>query len=913
MDLTPLCFDEAEPFRLREYQREWMAATARDRAAGFTRLLLDAVGGSGKCLGKGTPILMFDGSVKMVEDVQMGDAVMGPDSSPRRVVSLARGQEMLYRINPVKGSPFVVNESHILSFKATTGSHGWRWNGRKYFKGDVINITVREYLQQNKKFKHNTVCWRTGVEFPRGLPLDPDMPPYMLGLWLGDGTKGMYHISKPDPEIEKSVRDYAESIGHRVTITYGSSGFPTYHVVSRGRGGCMSYNQNRATAALRNLGIDQSRRIPQAYKVASREDRLHLLAGILDADGSRTNGGYDFITVGHGLCEDVAFLARSLGFAAYWGPCKKRCQTGFVGDYFRMSLSGDFSMLPVRIPRRKHGPRKQIKSVLVTGLKLVEPLGIGDYFGFQLEGPDKLFLLGDFTVTHNTTYAGALAVDEWRACQGRMLILENRQQLVMQTAKRIQDETGLEVDIEMSDHRASPHAQVVVASVASIGRVDRLTTFTDSHFAIVIADEAHNSTANLFLRTMRYFHYGADSLKEGWVAPKDGEYQPHCLVIGITATPDTYGKRNLGNFYQKFVARYSYLQAIEDGWLVGIKEVNIPVRVDTRKFRKKMSGYGTDFSAEDESAAIIPIIEELAEQIVKLASTRKTMCFLPSAECARLMADALNRRGLKALYVLGECLDRDEKTDEFRDHGTGICLCLCALYVEGTDFPDVDAVAWMRATLSPSFYKQGIYRCSRTLPGLVNDEMGAEGRRAAIAASAKPYSLLISPFFVSDKIDIMSVVDLFIDQSLKEKMKKVPTSFTDAEKIRDFIAALENAADKHKHRQARTIDPVKFSLSIGADRIAAYVPQNTADAAAASKAELDVLLEAGIDTSAIKSSGQAQKLIATLRERDRLGLATPRQMMQLTLRLGIPEETAGMMKKKQAGAIIGKHASHWHN
>ena len=510
-----------------------------------------------------------------------------------------------------------------------------------------------------------------------------------------------------------------------------------------------------------------------------------------------------------------------------------------------------------------------------------------------------------------TTYAGALAVAEWKARQGRMLILENRQQLVAQTAKRIRDETGLEVDIEMSNHRASPYAQVVIASVASIGRVDRLTSFADSHFAIVIADEAHNSTANLFLRTMRYFHYGAESLAPEWQAPKDGTYAPKCLIIGITATPDTHGKRNLGNFYQKFVARYSYLEAIEDGWLVGIKEVNIPVRIDTRKFRRKATDHGTDFSAEDESAAIIPVIEELAEQIVKLASARKTMCFLPSKECATLMSDALNRRGLRALYVLGECLDRDDKTDAFRVAPSGICLCLCAMYVEGTDFPDVDTVAWMRPTLSPSFYKQGIYRCSRTLPGLVNDEMGAEGRRAAIAASRKPHSLLISPFFVSDRIDIMSVVDLFVDPVLKDKMKKAPVEFTDAEKIRDFIKALEKAADKHAHRQARTIDPVKFSLSLGDEKIAAYVPENTADAAPASREELDVLLEAGINTSAIKNSGQAQKLIATLRERDRLGLATPRQLVQLTLRLGISEEQAATMKKKVAGAIIGKAALSW--
>lgn len=505
-----------------------------------------------------------------------------------------------------------------------------------------------------------------------------------------------------------------------------------------------------------------------------------------------------------------------------------------------------------------------------------------------------------------TSYAGALSKIEWEAHNGRTLILENRKQLVEQTAKRYHDETGMDVDIEMAGHYASPYAPVVVASVASIGIRGRLKAFADTHFSIVFADEAHNSTASLFLRTMRYFHYGAESLEDGWEAPKDGTYKPKCTVIGITATPDTHGKRNLGNFYPKFVDRYSYLQAIEDGWLVGIKEVNIPVKIDTRKFRKKAGEHGMDFSPEDESAAIIPIIEELAKQIIKLAHDRKTMCFLPSKECVMVMNTTLNRLGLKSTFVLGDCLDRGEKTDEFQAHGNGICLCLCAMYVEGTDFPSVNCVAWMRPTLSPSFYKQGVYRMSRVLPGVVNDNMTPNERRAAIAASDKTHGLLISPFFISDKVDIMSVVDLFVDPALKGT-KRAPSDFTDAAKIRDFIKQLEKAADKHAHKQPRTIDPVKFSLSVEGSSLANYTPENDADAKPASKDELDFLLAQNIDTSAVKSSGQAQKLIGRLRERERLGLASPRQLQQLMFRFHWPEEVAVTFKKGRAGITIAHH------
>ena len=71
------------------------------------------------CHAAGTQILMFDGSTKPVEDVVVGDVLMGPDSTPRNVLRLARGVEPLYRITPKKGEAFVVNEGHVLCLQTT--------------------------------------------------------------------------------------------------------------------------------------------------------------------------------------------------------------------------------------------------------------------------------------------------------------------------------------------------------------------------------------------------------------------------------------------------------------------------------------------------------------------------------------------------------------------------------------------------------------------------------------------------------------------------------------------------------------------------------------------------------------------------------------------------------------------------
>jgi hypothetical protein len=73
--------------------------------------------GTGKCHGINTPILMYDGSIKMVQDIIVGDIVMGDDSQPRNVLSLGRGVDDLYEVIPSKGEKYVVNSEHILCLK----------------------------------------------------------------------------------------------------------------------------------------------------------------------------------------------------------------------------------------------------------------------------------------------------------------------------------------------------------------------------------------------------------------------------------------------------------------------------------------------------------------------------------------------------------------------------------------------------------------------------------------------------------------------------------------------------------------------------------------------------------------------------------------------------------------------------
>lgn len=360
----------------------------------FPLLHINGSAGQGKCLGVDTPVLMFDGSIKKVQDVVVGDKLLGPDGTVRNVLSLARGQEQLYRVVPVKGDSYVVNESHILSLRKSDKGNLKLAGGRIIKEGsDVVNVDVKTIYDTDDKVAIKLKGWRaSALDFPiaeAGLPVDA----YWLGAWLGDGNSHDVAIYKPVCNMTRWLETYAESLG-MVVKEYTQPG--------KCSGWAITGTGNRTLNPLREFlkqEMSGGKRIPAAYKTAPIAQRMRLLAGLLDSDGSLASGGYDWISKDQTLAEDFAFLCRSLGLAAYIQPCQKGIKsTGFVGNYWRVRVSGDCERIPCL--DKKAPPRRQVKRHLVHGIT-VEKLEVGDYYGFTLDG-DKLFLLGDFTVTHNT-------------------------------------------------------------------------------------------------------------------------------------------------------------------------------------------------------------------------------------------------------------------------------------------------------------------------------------------------------------------------------------------------------------------------------------------------------------------------------------------------------------------------------
>lgn len=389
--------------------------------------------GVGKCLGLNTPILMFDGTIKMVQDLKVGDLLMGDDSTPRKVLSLARGEDQMYDIIPIKGDKYTVNEEHILvlkisgkpSIKEDKRRKTWyvKWfennkyncitfkekkEGLKYLKNvknqEIMEISVKEYLKLSKSVKHVLKWYRTSIDFPEK---ELDFDPYIIGIWLGDGDSRTTCITNQDSAILKYIANNLQK--YKCYLKYNGTPRDPY---------CYRINgwkrDNKFLTALVNNNLIMNKHIPHIYKCNSRENRLKLLAGLLDSDGSlcKDKCSFSFIQKSERLVDDVIYLCRSLGFACYKLKCKKGCwykDEYKEGDYFRITINGDTDQIPTLCPRKKANSRKQIKNVLVSGFKVVKTKR-DNYYGFTLDRNNR-FVLGDFTVSHNTVLALKLISD----------------------------------------------------------------------------------------------------------------------------------------------------------------------------------------------------------------------------------------------------------------------------------------------------------------------------------------------------------------------------------------------------------------------------------------------------------------------------------------------------------------------
>ncbi len=408
----------------------------------------------GKCMSFGTKIRLAKGTFKVVENLTEDDYVLGLDGQPKKILEVHKGKGQLYRVSQKLGFDYVVNGNHILVLKFTN-VEGIFWDqNRQYYraryiqnmrihdscfqhdkskpltdarkqnlyeeaedflkeirkksgynrKGDVIEISVKDYLELPANMKRILYGFKQAVEYEES---EVDLDPYMLGLWLGDGTSCRPEITNIDEPIIDYIYDYAEINNLKVTIRKDIS----YNIIGKGnKRNKGKKGQNSFLNSLKKYNLINNKHIPKEYIMNSREVRLKVLAGLIDSDGHMYDNMYEITQKSNYLARDIRNLCGSLGFRVSWRKVNKTCThpdgSKATGLYNNILISGKgLNEIPVLLDRKKANPVKDIDH-LITAITIT-PLYVGNYAGFQIEGDGKFFGL-DYTVLHNSTLTDSL-------------------------------------------------------------------------------------------------------------------------------------------------------------------------------------------------------------------------------------------------------------------------------------------------------------------------------------------------------------------------------------------------------------------------------------------------------------------------------------------------------------------------
>ena len=640
------------------------------------------------CHGIGTPILMFDGTIKPVESIKVGELLMGPDSKPRQVLELYNGIDQLFEIRPIKGESFIVNSDHILSLVKTNEGKG---NDHQ----QIVNISVKDYLQKSPNFKHLHKLYRASIDFSNN---NSDLPiePYFLGVLLGDGSFGYNSISitTSDPEIAYLCQLQADkwNLDLRIDQIPGNEA-NSYFFSRKGDG-----NQNLISKALKALNLKgkhtRDKFIPHQYKTASRQDRAAILAGLIDTDGHQQHNIIEYTTSSKILAQDVAFIARSLGFLAI--P-KNKIVNGKT--YYRFSICGDFSDIPIQVARKIPSQRKQKKNPLRTGFT-IHQLERGEYFGFRLD-QDHLYLLGDFTVTHNsgkTIMLSSVISKIINNKKQKALILAHRDELTSQNQSKF---SRVNPDISTSIFDAKTKSfdgQAVFAMVQTLCRQNNLNEIPKIDFLVI--DEAHHSTSDSYQR----------------IIAQTKKINPNLLIYGVTATPNRSDKKNLSGVFSNVADQIRISELIASGHLVPPKTyiIDVGTQKDLGKVKKTAGDF--DMSEVEKIMNKSPITDAVFSKWQQYASSRKTVIFCSTVKHAISVAEAFNNNGIKTSLVHGGLSDNERKIAlaEY-EKGDAQVIVNVSVLTEGWDYQPTSCVILLRPSSFKSTMIQMIGRGLRVI------------------------------------------------------------------------------------------------------------------------------------------------------------------------------------------------------
>ena len=292
------------------------------------------------------------------------------------------------------------------------------------------------------------------------------------------------------------------------------------------------------------------------------------------------------------------------------------------------------------------------------------------------------------------------------------LVLAHRGELLDQAARSILTVSpGLTVGIEQAGLTAPANADVVVASVPTVGRekgISRLDKFF-KRFRWIVTDEAHHATATTYRNV--YEHLGFSCDKDNRVAPAE------TLMLGVTATPKRTDNIGLEYVFDDIAFARSSRWMIEQGYLTDLSYH----RVYSDESLDNVAVRRGEF-AEDELADAVNTVRRnqlIVSSYVQYSKDKRAIVFCVDVEHVHDVTNLFVMAGIKAESITGDTPAKLRKATirRFREGETKV-LVNCMVATEGFDVPRIDCVILARPTKSSLVYIQMLGRGMRTTANL---------------------------------------------------------------------------------------------------------------------------------------------------------------------------------------------------
>lgn len=378
--------------------------------------MLDGDPSSGKALALDTLIPTPDG-FKTMGEIKVGDIVYDGNGQETVVtkVSPIFYDHKCYRVHFDDGTTVVADADHlwlVQTAQQRTNTRRWRNSPR----GPAHNrrpgysvLTTEEIAQSVKAEGGKRSNYSVDIKPFAGRHRELPIPPYVLGVWLGDGTARDAEITTADEEILQFIQDEGVPVGrphistvNRTAKVYriGAVGVKNIERVRTPDGKFAGIVGNQAMVTkLRQLNLLNNKHIPQEYLFSSFEQRLELLQGLMDTDGTISKTGIcEFTTTNKRLAEDVSTLLAGLGIKNYMST--KNLHNGNTA--YRIRFTTD---LPVfRLERKKARlPKKVSPRVKRRFITKVEEVDTVPTQCITVASPEHTYMCtNQYVVTHNS-------------------------------------------------------------------------------------------------------------------------------------------------------------------------------------------------------------------------------------------------------------------------------------------------------------------------------------------------------------------------------------------------------------------------------------------------------------------------------------------------------------------------------